>query len=360
MNLLVVSNMYPSAKAPFYGTFVKTFYEYVSRANTGGHTELMTMYGRQNSKWGKILAYTKYYLSLTAKLLTTRADLIYVHTIAYPRPAIRIARLLRPSLPIVYNVHGNDVIPRLKAQRLLMPLAVPELPKARMIVAPSPYFADVVREVFHGIDPDKMAVSPSGGLSPQFYVDRLPVAELPEVPLIGTVTRLDKNKGVDVLLKALASVRERGYRFRAQIAGRGELDESLHALSTSLGMDDCVEFIGPVPHDSLPQKYAQFDLFVVPTMLSESLGLVGLEAMAASCPVIVSDHGGPATYVEHGLDGFKFTRGSDQDLADMICRYLDLSPEQRRQMSMAARRKAEKFRTDTVMEDLWKKIQALV
>lgn len=51
------------------------------------------------------------------------------------------------------------------------------------------------------------------------------------------------------------------------------------------------------------------DLFVFPTQLEESLGLVGLEAMACGVPVIGSCIGGLTDYIEEGTNGFFSSRG---------------------------------------------------
>ncbi len=110
MNILVVSNMYPSARVPSYGTFVRNFVEDIKARNGGGAVDVCTIYGRRMSKLSKAGAYASYYLRLLWALATSRHDLIYVHAITFPSPALRLVSLFR-HLPLVLNVHGDDVLP---------------------------------------------------------------------------------------------------------------------------------------------------------------------------------------------------------------------------------------------------------
>ena len=61
--ILVISNMYPSVSDPYYGTFVKVFYEYLSRIS-GYNVSLIAIKGRRNSVVNKIIAYIKFYASI--------------------------------------------------------------------------------------------------------------------------------------------------------------------------------------------------------------------------------------------------------------------------------------------------------
>ena len=58
--------------------------------------------------------------------------------------------------------------------------------------------------------------------------------------------------------------------------------------------------------DKIKYIYNNIDVLVFPTKLKEGLGLVGLESMACSTPVIASNSSGPATYVQEGKNGFLF------------------------------------------------------
>ena len=78
------------------------------------------------------------------------------------------------------------------------------------------------------------------------------------------------------------------------------------------------------PQEKLPEIYSSLDAFAFPTQRAgESLGLVGLEAMACGVPVICSDFAAPADYVVEGVNGFQFAVGDPQAMAEAIQRCMD-------------------------------------
>ena len=101
--------------------------------------------------------------------------------------------------------------------------------------------------------------------------------------VVGCVARLSPEKGVDFLLSAAKMLPE----VQFIIAGEGPDAESLMNLAPSN-----VEFLGRV--DKTRDVYHAADVLVIPSR-SEGQGIVALEAMAASCPVIASDAGGLST-----------------------------------------------------------------
>src|SRR5690606_41173522 len=62
---------------------------------------------------------------------------------------------------------------------------------------------------------------------------------------------------------------------------------------------------------------------------SESLGLVGLEAMSCGTPVIASNMAGPQTYIVNGMNGFLFSPGNSKELAQYIKKYFAMTADQK-------------------------------
>jgi glycosyltransferase involved in cell wall biosynthesis len=107
-----------------------------------------------------------------------------------------------------------------------------------------------------------------------------------------TVGRLLPNKGVDLLLRAVAVAGEQGARLALTIVGAGEDEPRLRGLAATLGLTD-VEWSGFVePHD-LPAKLARADVFAFPS-LGDTFGIALLEAAAAGLPLVASPHAGAA------------------------------------------------------------------
>jgi glycosyltransferase involved in cell wall biosynthesis len=142
-----------------------------------------------------------------------------------------------------------------------------------------------------------------------------------EAPLVLYVGQVIRGKGVDLLLRALADVRR---EFRCVIVGTGNHLPGCVALARSLGIADRVTFVGWVPHDRLADYYAQARAVAVPSRWAEPFGMVGLEAMWASRPVVGFAVGGIPDWLADGETGFlvaerdtrAFAHGLEELLSD--------------------------------------------
>lgn len=356
MNILVVANMYPSESDPVYGTFVKNFTDSVRTRNKGGRTDICTICGRRSGKMAKLRAYSAYYLRLAAKLLFSQYDLVYVHTIAFPAPVIRLASLFR-TLPLVFNVHGGDVLTSNRLKLRLRNMCRPLLGKARMVVVPSEYFRKVLEQEFPELDSAKIVCSPSGGISKIFYSvpAHRPLAGRQAV--LGFVSRIDSGKGWELFVDLIARLRSEGLDCKGVMAGRGAQTEMLRRYISDSPAAQYIDYIGPKTPDELPALYASMDIFVFPSQLSESLGLVGIEAMAAGTPVIAADMAGPKTYINDGVNGYLFEPGKLDSLTACARRYLGLSDSGREAMRRAAFEHSLEYESEKVADALYSRIQ---
>lgn len=124
----------------------------------------------------------------------------------------------------------------------------------------------------------------------------------------GSIGRLVRKKNHALLLEALARLDDDSV---LAIVGDGELKESLAQQAKRLGIRDRVVFCGA--HDDARRLMKAFDSFVLSSTEEEAFGIVLLEAMAASVPIICSDAPGPMSVVEG--TALSFTKGSVEDLA---------------------------------------------
>lgn len=110
------------------------------------------------------------------------------------------------------------------------------------------------------------------------------------------VGKLEENKGVHVLIKALAIILEKCRLDKPvglHIVGSGPMEGELRLLVAKYGIADRVHFYGFVDNaDKLKSLFAMSDVFVVPTLYSEGFPRVIDEAMASGLPVICSEIGG--------------------------------------------------------------------
>lgn len=109
------------------------------------------------------------------------------------------------------------------------------------------------------------------------------------------VGRMDTQKGVDVLLEALA---RRAGAWPVTLIGGGWMEDEYRDLANRLGVAGSTTFAGLVPHDEVCASAHQYNAFVLPSR-AENCPLVLLEAMAAGLPVVASRVGGIPEVVEH-------------------------------------------------------------
>jgi glycosyltransferase involved in cell wall biosynthesis len=158
-------------------------------------------------------------------------------------------------------------------------------------------------------------------------------------PLVVYFGKLLFNKGVHVLLEALA-----GVDARAVIVGFGDYRAELEAMADP----ERTLFTGPLEHRHLVCLLPLADLCVVPSIFPEAFGMVAAEAAATGCPPLVARHSGLAEIAD-GLEAeyppglgelAAFTTGDVSELREKMTALLSLSVSDRRQISSAARRAA--------------------
>ncbi len=146
--------------------------------------------------------------------------------------------------------------------------------------------------------------------------------------LLLSVGRFDKGKGFDVLLKALAGMKENAQLY---IVG-GEPTEEYLALTKELGLSN-VHFVGFKPKEELKKYYRAADVFVLPTR-SDVWGLVINEAMACGLPVVTTTRCvAGLSLIRDGINGYLVPIDAPEVLADRLDRILG---EDFRQMGIAA------------------------
>lgn len=141
----------------------------------------------------------------------------------------------------------------------------------------------------------------------------------PEVPRdkgLVFLGRLVSDKGADLLLEALALLKERGIAPGLTIIGGGPEEERLKAEARSLCLP--VEFTGSKTGEELARLLNAHRVMVVPSRWAEPFGIVALEGIACGCAVIGSEKGGLADAI--GPCGITFPNGDANALADAIAR----------------------------------------
>ncbi len=152
------------------------------------------------------------------------------------------------------------------------------------------------------------------------------------------VGRLTKQKGVEILLKAVKVLKdEYGRNLKIAIVGDGELKEQLNNLTVELGVNREVKFLGV--RKDVKELMVSSKIFVLPSRW-EGFGIVIIEAMSNMLPIIATSVGGIPEIIENGKDGILVPPENPKALARAISNLLE-NEELREKLSKAAYKKVK-------------------
>lgn len=157
--------------------------------------------------------------------------------------------------------------------------------------------------------------------------------------IIGFLGRLNKSKGVDLLIRAFGRLSEKVPGARLVITGTGKEMRNLQQLSNDLGLRDKILFKGAISYTEILPFLGSLSFLVVPSRM-DNLPTVALEALSVATPVIGSNAGGIPDIITPGYNGLLFQNENVDDLYHQML-FLLKDNEARKQMSLNARRSFE-------------------
>jgi len=227
---------------------------------------------------------------------------------------VRVAAWLR--LPVILHLHGANfddfyrALPRGARRAVLRTLQ-----RADRVVALGTYWhRALVNEI--GVDPRRVVVLANGVSGP------------PEMRARGAggpcrilfLGRLEAEKGLQVLLDALADARVGPLSWSMRAAGWGDAD-AFRQRAAALGLSDRVEISGWVPESQVRAWLAESDVFVLPSYY-EGLSMALLEAMAFGLAVVTTPVGATEDAVVHGVSGLLVPVGDRAALAASLAQVI--------------------------------------
>ena len=194
------------------------------------------------------------------------------------------------------------------------------LDRVDLLVSPSRFLRD--RFLANGYaSPERLIYSDNGMRLPEPSVSRRPDAEASDSRIrFGFVGTVAEWKGVHVLVEAMNSMPE-----GVELGIHGVLEyfpdyvQQLRELARHPGID----FAGRFENDRIGEVLADIDVLVVPSLWYENSPLTIHEAFLAGVPVIASDIGGMAEYVDDGVNGLHFGVGDAAQLAKQMRRCVE-------------------------------------
>lgn len=173
----------------------------------------------------------------------------------------------------------------------------------------------------------------------------------PERFIVGTVARLEKEKGIEFLLQAIKIVKDFIPNVRVIIVGDGSERKKLEWLGNQLILKEKIQWVGY--QENIEKWYHFFDVLVLPSVKRESFGIALVEAMASGIPVIASKIGGTAEIINDKVNGLLVPPGDSEKLAEAII-YLFNNRAQTKAMIKAGHEKVEKvFSLERMTRDFY-------
>jgi glycosyltransferase involved in cell wall biosynthesis len=155
-------------------------------------------------------------------------------------------------------------------------------------------------------------------------------------------------KGLDTMLQAVSILAAARPGLELRMAGRGKDTERVRALIAELGIGSNVQILGAVSEAERQELFAGAAVQLMPSRF-EGFGMVAAEAMAAGVPLVAAAAGSLPEVVAPPEGGVLVPAGDAEALAAATARLLD-SPALRAELSISARRSAERFRWDAVAD----------
>lgn len=300
---------------------------------------------RKKKKYGRITAKIFYILRAwqEAERLhrQKRFDAIWVIMASYGGIAALFFKLSHPKIPMLLTIQEGDSEQHLVFGKfgLVGFWARQIIKKADYIQAISSYLKDFVfKRGAHA----PIEVIPNGvdlDLFDTFYKDSEKKAlrenlGIKDDYVIVTTSRLVWKNGVDILIEAMAKLKEKRPNIKCLIIGDGPERDKLKVKSEKLKVDGKVIFLGQIPQRDLPLYLKISDIFVRPSR-SEGLGSSFLEAMASGLPVIGTPVGGIVDFLRDEETGIFVKPEDPEDLAKKIFMLLGNSDLTKRIISNA-------------------------
>jgi len=205
-------------------------------------------------------------------------DVVHLHEPLIP--SVSLHALWGADAPLVGTFHASaDSSLGYRAAR-------PVLERAARRLHVRTAVSDAARALVSRYFPGDYALTPNG-IETGAFADAEPLDLGPGRHIL-FFSRIERRKGLEVLIQAMTRLRDLGATL--VVAGSGPEERHCRKLAAQLGVR--AEFIGRLDEPDVPRAYKGADVYCAPGLGGESFGIVLVEAMAAGTPVVCSDIGG--------------------------------------------------------------------
>jgi phosphatidylinositol alpha-mannosyltransferase len=265
-------------------------------------------------------------------------------------PSLSLLACWAASGPIVATFHTAN--PRSRAMLAGAPIVASAMEKINARIAVSEYARRTLVEHIGGdavVIPNGVDVGYLSSLRPRPEW-RTPPGHEQDGGTIGFLGRFgETRKGLSVLLEAFPAIVAARPRTRLLVAGRGDVDEALRPVPTSVRGN--IEFLGMVGDEDRGRLLRSVDVYCAPNTGGESFGIILVEAMSAAAPVLASNLDAFSLVLEGGAAGVMFPNGDAAALArDAVALLAD--PARRAILRTTASQAVQKYDWSVVADDI--------
>ena len=263
---------------------------------------------------GGRLAYLKAVCKIRRLIREIQPDLLHAHYAT----SFGLLGLVSGFKPLVVTAWGSDVLVAPKESIVLKTIVEQVLKHADALTSDSLNMSERMRELLNGHEGILKTITM--GVSRDWFEQ---ISDSEKKPLqIVSLRGHQTNYNIDVLIQAMAEVTKAVPKAQLIVAGEGPETEGLRVLSSSLGIDKNVHFVGQLPHEAV-QNYLNESSISASVPSSDATAVSLLETMACGSFPIVTDLPANREWVEDNVNGLLVPIKDSKALAEAIIRALE-------------------------------------
>lgn len=312
MKILLINNRYPTSEMPHIATFIRSIFE--SLISCGASVHLLV--SKRNKLGGiqKIIDSVLFYIQLIFYKYNSY-DLLYINR--FNHFGFILATKIKNRHKVVIHWHGSE----LRNINRLHRLSFYFLKKRYFHIVPSEYYKMLLKSSLN-INNDKIIISPSGGVDFSLFKEEKGDAVNKNSIVLGFASGAKKEKGFSLVIQLINELKEIsslvGKEVFVKIIEYGEEKKLLNEIRDL----EKVILVKPMEKNEMLSFYNSCDILLFPTHY-ESLGLVGLEAMACNKPVVGTDCTSLPEYIIPGKTGLLFEKDNYDSFKESVLQLIN-------------------------------------
>ncbi len=374
MNILFVSDCYPSVESPQYCIFLEQ--QAIALKNLSHKVEVLvpqTSIKNKSTETFHGIKVTRIPITKPSKIdmffKTSENPLLFTEyfknfdVVSFHFGNLKILRAVirackKTNTKLVMHFHGLNVWHELYEPHKFLSAIIRHYKKQAYSKLDAVVgVSDKVRQNFSEVNKNVPAFTVYNGVDTELFKASDHIFTENNLSMICSANMIDI-KGEDYLIKAAAALIKKGYSINLSLAGRGPNKEKYENLCRTLKINDYVNFLGYLHYDELAKITAEKDVFIMPSYY-EALGCVYLEAMSAGLITVGVKGQGIDEIIVPGENGFLVDPKSVESIEKTLESIYKMSDAEKQRISKNARASAKNYTwkaSALALENVYKEI----